>query len=216
MTVAMNFERTMRLLFGEKAYHIADEHGSVQGRRTWLTKALQLLTQEVDKLDTTVRHQQMLMGELEAIAALVKTEREASWSLVYRLFRLASRLMGFDYVHGSKCHTAIYWQTPAQNLNSVVFEGGDIMQDYYDKQNAIAVRRSLVFRSININTYYAIPMSNLFHRNTTGSWFISSIPLRMRALSSSSDATRIWRRNVRAIFENAHSMRFSQEPCLGV
>ena len=144
MTVAMNFERTMRLLFGEKAYHIADEHGSVQGRRTWLTKALQLLTQEVDKLDTTIRHQQMLMGELEAIAVLVKTEREASWSLVYRLFRLASRLMGFDYVHGSKCHTAIYWQTPAQNLNSVVFEGGDIMQDYYDKQNAIAVRRSLV------------------------------------------------------------------------
>lgn len=76
--------------------------------------------------------------------------------------------------------------------------------------------RTLVVRSIKTNTHHAIPMSNLFHRNTTGSWFISSMPARMRALSSSSDATRIWRRNVRAIFENAHSMRFSQEPCLGV
>ncbi len=80
----------------------------------------------------------------------------------------------------------------------------------------ITGRYDLVVRSIKTNTHYAIPMSNLFHRNTTGSWFISSMPLRMRAFSSSSEATRIWRRNVRAIFENAHSMRFSQEPCLGV
>jgi hypothetical protein len=44
----------------------------------------------------------------------------------------------------------------------------------------------------------------------------SAIPLRMRSLSSSTDLTRMWRRKVRAILEKAHSVRLSQEPCLGV
>ena len=155
MDVAMDFEITMRLLFGEKAYHIADQHGSTKGRRAWLTKAIEMLTREIDTLDTTVRHKQMLMGELEAIADLVKRESEPSWDIVYRFLRLASRLLGFDYVRGARCHTPTYWQTPAQNLNSVVFEGGDIMQDYYDKKNAIAVRRSVVqdLKSQGLNDY---------------------------------------------------------------
>lgn len=144
MDTAMEFEITMRLLFGEKAYHIADEHGSTKGRRAWLTKALRRFTREVDALETTSRHKQMLMGELEAISALVKKESEPSWSLVYRFLRLASRLLGFDYVRGAKCHTLAYWQSPPQRLNSVVFEGGDVMQDYYDKKNAIAIRTSVV------------------------------------------------------------------------
>jgi hypothetical protein len=155
----MDFEITMRLLFGEKAHHIADQHGSAKGRRAWLTKAIGMLTREIDTLDTTVRHKQMLMGELEAIAALVKRESEPSWDLVYRFLRLVSRLLGFDYARGARCHTAPYWQTPAQNLNSVVFEGGDIVQDWYDKKNAIAVRRSVVqnLKSQGLDDYKIAP-----------------------------------------------------------
>ena len=144
MDTAMEFEITMRLLFGERAYHIADEHGSTKGRRAWLTKALRRLTREVDALETTSRHKQMLMGELEAISALVKKGSDPSWSLVYRFLRFASRLLGFDYVRGAKCHTLAYWQSPPQRLNSVVFEGGDILQDYFDKKNALAIRMSVI------------------------------------------------------------------------
>lgn len=74
----------------------------------------------------------------------------------------------------------------------------------------------LVDRSVNMLTNHATSRSNFFQRNTTGAAFISSMPLRMRALSSGIEATRIWRRKVRAIFEKVHSMRLSQEPCLGV
>ena len=62
MDTAMEFENTMRLLFGEKAYHIADEHGSTKGRRDWMTKALKLLTREIDALDSTTRHKQNAYG----------------------------------------------------------------------------------------------------------------------------------------------------------
>jgi hypothetical protein len=142
--VAMEFEMTMRLVLGEKAYHIADFQGSPGGRREWLTKVLRELTNDIDALDTTARHKQMLMGEVEAISTLLKDDDNPSWSLVYRFLRLASRLLGYDYVRGAKCHSLAYWQTTGQNLNTVVFEGGDIMQDHYDKKNAIAIRRSVV------------------------------------------------------------------------
>ena len=150
----MEFETTMRLVFGDKAYHIADFHGSAGGRREWLTKVLREFTNDIDKLDTTVRHKQMLMGEIEAISALLK-EDDPSWSLVYRFLRLISRLLGYDYVQGAKCHSLAYWQTTGQNLNTVVFEGGDVMQDYYDKKNAIALRRSVVnsLKAQGLNDY---------------------------------------------------------------
>ena len=139
--VAMDFEITMRLIFGERAYHIADEHGHAPSRARWIFKSLKMIRTQVDKLSTTVRHRQMLLGEIEAFAALLKPSTEPSWGMIYRLLRLIFRLLGFDYVKGARCHTLEYWQSTPQRLNSVVFEGGDIMQDYYDKNNAIALRR---------------------------------------------------------------------------
>ena len=74
----------------------------------------------------------------------------------------------------------------------------------------------LVIRFINDITYQFKPRSNLFHRKMTGVALNSSMPLRMRAFSSSTDLTRMCRRKARAILEKAHSIRLSQEPCLGV
>lgn len=74
----------------------------------------------------------------------------------------------------------------------------------------------LIVSFIKKNTNQAISMSNFFQRTTTGVSFISAMPLRIRAFSSATDFTRMWRRKVRAILEKTHSMRLSQEPCLGV
>ena len=74
----------------------------------------------------------------------------------------------------------------------------------------------LVLRSIKTHTYQVTPRSNLFQRNTTGAALISAMPLRMRSFRSSFELTRMCLRKVRAIFEKAHSIKLSQEPCLGV
>ena len=74
----------------------------------------------------------------------------------------------------------------------------------------------LVVRSTIRVTNHASPRSNLCQRNGTGVSLNSAMPLRMRCLSSACEVTRIWRRKVRAIFEKAHSIRLSHEPCLGV
>lgn len=144
MDTAMQFELTMRLLFGEKAYHIAGSAGHPAHRREWLQRAVRRLLRLVNTLDTTPRHKQMLMVELEEISGLLKGANKPSWALVYHLLSLCMRLVGFDYTRGVKCHTPIYWRSHEQYYTAHILSGGDVMQDYNDKTDAISVRRSIV------------------------------------------------------------------------
>ncbi|MQA30044.1 MAG: hypothetical protein GEU82_09430 [Luteitalea sp.] len=132
----------MRLLFGDEARHIADRHPDDQARRRWLNRALRQLTRHVDALDTTARHKQLLMGEIEAISDLIKQQTDDPSSVfLYRALRLVIRLLGYD--NGRKSLTADYWQDKDQEWDSVEFEGGDL-EDYFDKDNVIAIQRSVV------------------------------------------------------------------------
>jgi len=144
MPLLMEFELTFRLLFGDRAKYIEGQQANTKSRTAWLRKALDRIERDIDKLETTARHKQMLLGEVEAARETAQLKSESGWPLVYCLLRLVVRLLGYDFVRGAKCHTATYWQSAPQNLNSVVFQGGDIMQDYYDRKNAVAVRRDVV------------------------------------------------------------------------
>lgn len=136
----MDFEMTMRLLFGDKAYHIASSGADPARRRNWLKKAVKKMLVQVDDLDTTVRHKERLMAELESVLKSLNRIKEPSWTLVYGLLRLSMRLLGYDYAKGAHCHTPSYWQTENQHLSTAICEGGD---DDHDKNNAISVRRSV-------------------------------------------------------------------------
>jgi len=146
MDTGMEFEVAMRLLFGEKAYHIAGSELNPASRREWLQKPVRKLLRVVNDLDTTPRHKQVLMSELEAVSKLLKGAEDPSWELVYRLLRLIMQLLGYDFLRGSRCHTVTYHQTPEQHRTSVVLNGGDPMQIYYDQKNAVAVRQQVIER----------------------------------------------------------------------
>lgn len=120
MPTGMEFEGTLRLLLGRRAQHTASASENPRRRAEWIRKAISKLEHEVIALDTTERHRQMMLGDLAAAKDEVAAAEQRSWSLVYRLLRLASRLFGYDFARGAKCHTATYWQSPKQNLNTAV------------------------------------------------------------------------------------------------
>jgi hypothetical protein len=142
----MEFELAMRLLFGQKGYHIAGSELNPASRREWLEKTVRKLLRVVNDLDTTLRHKQVIMSELDTVFKLLKGGKDASWALVYRLLRVIMRLLGYDFLRGSRCHTLIYHQTPEQHRTSIVLDGGNPMQDYYDQKSAVAVRQQIVKR----------------------------------------------------------------------
>ena len=59
--LGMLFERTMYLYFGDKAHQSAGYFGSASGRRRWIVKALRKVLKALDKVDTSVRHKDLLM-----------------------------------------------------------------------------------------------------------------------------------------------------------
>ena len=138
----MQFERTMMLLFGDDAYQIASQEANPTHRRQWLQKGIKKLIRVVNTLDTTPHHKQVLMTNLESISHLLKGVKESSWDLVYSLLRLSFSLLGFGYARGG--HTPIYYQTTAQYYTAHILQGGDVMQDYNDRKDAVSVRRSVV------------------------------------------------------------------------
>lgn len=140
----MQFEITMRLLFGEKAYQIAGTEANPKHRREWLQKAVRKLLRLANTLDTTPRHKKMLMTELEAVSQELKRVTEPSWDVVYRLFRLCMRLFGFDYVAGARCHTPAYWQTSDQRHTERILDGGDPMQAFQEGKDAVSIRQDVV------------------------------------------------------------------------
>ncbi len=144
MDTPMQFEITMRLLFGQRAYHIASSQNHHGHRNAWLQKTIRKLLRLVNDLDTTPRHKKMLMGELGEASAHLKRAKEPSWPVVYALLRLVMRLLGYDYLRGARCHTPFYWQTPEQYDTATILEGGDVMQLHYDRKNAVALRGEVV------------------------------------------------------------------------
>lgn len=144
MDQGMQFEKTMRLLFGEKANQIAGVETNVTHRHKWLGKALREMLRMIDSLDTTLRHKQMLLREVEAVSNSLKGLREPSWDVVYRLFRLCIRLFGFDYMVGVRCHTLTYWQVSDQRHTVCLMEGGDPMRAAAEEKDAISIRQEVV------------------------------------------------------------------------
>ena len=136
----MEFELSMRILFGDKASHIAGQHLDPVDRRKWLTKALREVTKRVDDIATTVRHKKMMVGEVAFCLASLKGG-EPPWSLVYGLLRLVLRLLGYDYMRAARCHTVEYWQEQNQRFTTQLLDGEGGSQQYYERDNAIALRQ---------------------------------------------------------------------------
>ncbi len=139
----MKFELTMRLFFGEKAYGIAGEANSPTSRRRWVKKVLDHLEREIQPIETTPRHQETMLATLKEARAAVGRRSEPSWELVDRLLALTGRLLGLDFSKGSKLHNVSYWQRPDQHYTAD-FQGGDVLQAYYDSKTVHSLRRETV------------------------------------------------------------------------
>ncbi len=146
---ALEFEHAMMLLFGDKAYQIAGQETNPTRRRRWLNKAIFTLSKEVMSLDTAPRHKQLLLAELDLATDLLNGASAPSWSMIYRLVRVVSRLCGFDD-GGKKCHTPTYFQTRNQYYTQDMLDGGDALQSRYDRRDAVSIQRSIV-RSLKKN-----------------------------------------------------------------
>lgn len=139
MDPEMDFEYAMRLLFGDTADHIAGQAHMTEYRNKWLRRAIDKMLKLVDKLDTSPRHRERLVGDLNGIRKSFSKAKQPSWSVVFHFFSLCGRLFGFDF-SGARTSTPQYVQEPNQHYTEQMKHGGDTMQDYHDCTNFVAAR----------------------------------------------------------------------------
>lgn len=141
MDSGMRIERTMRLYFGKKAYGTAGEFNNPKNCRRWLKKVIRLIMKQIDTLDTTPGHKQLIMENTETAENAIGRSDNPSWELVFCLVALIGRLLGF-YLEGTRCHSLAYFhQTPNQYFTEKVMDGENDSH-YYD--DAISIRKELI------------------------------------------------------------------------
>ena len=110
-----------------------------------MTKALRLVLKRIHKLDTTTRHKEALVASVERVLRVVKSQETSEAECSVTLLKLIGQLLGFTSERGAILYTPIYHQTAAQHYTEEIFErGGDALQNYYDKNNAISVQKKLI------------------------------------------------------------------------
>ena len=139
----LHFEMTIRSFLGNDADHIANQAFDDTSRKRWYAKALKKVIVLINDLDTTTRHKEQMMLWAESALNAVTKEFEEQKFLLY-LFRFSGSLLGFSGIKGTVLHTPIYSQSHGQYYTEDIFSRGDVMQDYYDKENIIAAKRSVV------------------------------------------------------------------------
>lgn len=143
MDRGMNFELTMRLLFGDRAYQIAGTEANPKHRREWLQKTVRELLRLTNALDATPRQKKALMAALDAVFRELKPTDQPPWELIYQLLRLTMRLYGFGYA-GARCYSLAYWQTPEQRYTEELCEGKGHTRPQAEHADAVSLRRSVV------------------------------------------------------------------------
>ena len=143
---SMDFEVSMRQFFGNNAYHIADGAGNPKFAKKWLIKAVRRMQKDVIALETTTRHKERLMSDLEQIEKSLK-ESKNEWHTIFRLFFLCSRFLGYDFADGLKYLTPFYHQTLNQHYYSKNNESSDfntLEEHSKDIKNAVAKQKEII------------------------------------------------------------------------
>ena len=138
MPQSMQFEITMRQIFGDKAYLIAGQFGNSEARNSWLRKALKRTLERINEIDTTSRHKRMLMIDTQDAIKAISKQVEPTWELVFSLMSLCFRFLGYDYL-GYRTNTPIYSQSSDQRFTQALLEGGEDVFRGAD-QDAITIR----------------------------------------------------------------------------
>lgn len=113
--LGMDFEYTVRMFLGDKAFHIA---GGVHDEKYFkgdLKSCIPVMRKKAMGLDTTSRHKEMLLKEIEELNELLKSKHKGNEKeIIISLFGLVGRLFGFDGVNGVVHNLAFYHQTYSQ------------------------------------------------------------------------------------------------------
>ncbi|MBB5189118.1 hypothetical protein HNQ57_003418 [Zhongshania antarctica] len=156
------FEYTIRAFLGDKASHIAGQAHTEKHRKDWCRKVLTQIIRRVQDIDTSTKHrEQMIIWSERALNQLKgRNFNEPAFALC--LLRLVAVMLGLVGIRPYNIATPVYFQTQPQYYTEIIMEGGDPLQDYYDKKSSIEIKKKLVTQ-LNDEGYTDFEISMVFN-----------------------------------------------------
>ena len=142
----MLFETTIRCFLGDKAYHIAGQAHSDKSRKDWYRKAIKKVIQRVSEIETSTAHKEQLCYWSERALSSLNERPFNETVFTLCLLRLVASLVGYYGLRPYNIATPAYFQTPPQHYTEIIANGGDVMQDYYDKKSSLETKRMLILQ----------------------------------------------------------------------
>ena len=142
----MLFETTIRCFLGDKAYHIAGQAHSDKSRKDWYRKAIKKVIQRVTEIETSTAHKEQLCYWSERALSSLNERPFNETVFTLCLLRLIASLVGYFGLGPYNIATPAYFQTPPQHYTEIIANGGDVMQDYYDKKSSLETKRRLILQ----------------------------------------------------------------------
>lgn len=122
--IGLNFEYAVRQFLGNAAHGIAGMAQDKKSFRRELRGCVPVMKKRIDMLDTTTRHKEMLMGNVEKLSELLKQRKGGTdEEIIVELFWLVSRLFGFDAISGRIYNQPFYHQYFSQFIDEQVAWG---------------------------------------------------------------------------------------------
>jgi hypothetical protein len=142
----MDFEHAMAQFFGIKAEYIANDFYDKRKVNKWFIKAIYKMSKDIQNIDTTTRHKEILMDNLEWVKTDIK-EHVEPMIIISHLFMLCSRFLGYDYVKGVSFHTPFYYQTHGQYCSHQALNSGKDRLELHrsDHRNILIKQKEIAY-----------------------------------------------------------------------
>lgn len=137
-----DFEYSMRLFFGDKAYNISGLSLNHKVRNHWLRRTIDKLARQFNGLDAPEALKEALLHAADLLRNVNLRSEQPNWAFVYRLLRIIAHLLGYVLITGRQHYSVMWVQTPAQHYFDKVERGGR-WTAYEDAQSAQCVRAKL-------------------------------------------------------------------------
>ena len=140
---SMEFEEGMQQILGHRANHAADLAGSPSAAKKLLLQATKKLSTRVDEIVTMdARLRERLISDFDDLKKTIDGIDKTPFRihLIGLLFKIISRLLGFDWMDGSVYRTPIYYRTKTQEFEEHVRHMKH-WRDWENEENELVLQR---------------------------------------------------------------------------
>lgn len=145
-----DFEKAVRLILGDKAYHIADSSLNMSSIKKLLQEALNKIRERIDEIITMdERLIEMLFLDLDRLKWDIKSiDKTPKASLIANFLSIIGRLLGYDWMDGRTYRTPVYFRTKSEEFADYRNRKGSSYRKFREEENNLVLERHKITKEL--------------------------------------------------------------------